>query len=89
MGPAVFDPAYDFTDDGFDAGSAVAWLQRHIRPGPVLVTEVDYIMRPSGVTRQPHCSTLAGCCGLGPLFPWCDHFSIKIMGNRHCVKQCW
>ncbi|KAL8617805.1 hypothetical protein ACOMHN_044905 [Nucella lapillus] len=28
---------YDFTDDGFSAGAAVARLQRHIHPGPVLV----------------------------------------------------
>ncbi|KAL8617820.1 hypothetical protein ACOMHN_044919 [Nucella lapillus] len=28
---------YDFTDDGFSAGAAVARLQRHIRPGPALV----------------------------------------------------
>ncbi|KAL8590728.1 hypothetical protein ACOMHN_059953 [Nucella lapillus] len=28
---------YDFTDRGFSAGAAVARLQRHIRPGPVLV----------------------------------------------------
>ncbi|KAL8606480.1 hypothetical protein ACOMHN_037711 [Nucella lapillus] len=28
---------YDFTDGGFSAGAAVARLQQHIRPGPVLV----------------------------------------------------
>ncbi|KAL8602626.1 hypothetical protein ACOMHN_017362 [Nucella lapillus] len=28
---------YDFSDDGFSAGAAVARLQRHIRPGPVLI----------------------------------------------------
>ncbi|KAL8563168.1 hypothetical protein ACOMHN_011496 [Nucella lapillus] len=35
---------YDFTDDGFSAGAAVARLQQHIRPGPVLVIfdEADF-----------------------------------------------
>ncbi|KAL8582403.1 hypothetical protein ACOMHN_063520 [Nucella lapillus] len=28
---------YDFSDDGFSAGAAVARLQQHIHPGPVLV----------------------------------------------------
>ncbi|KAL8614939.1 hypothetical protein ACOMHN_049090 [Nucella lapillus] len=28
---------YDFTDRGFSAGAAVARLQQHIRPGPVLI----------------------------------------------------
>ncbi|KAL8582827.1 hypothetical protein ACOMHN_033162 [Nucella lapillus] len=28
---------YDFSDDGFSAGAAVARLQQHIRPGPALV----------------------------------------------------
>ncbi|KAL8621115.1 hypothetical protein ACOMHN_048157 [Nucella lapillus] len=75
MGPAVFDPAniqrlsYDFTGHGFDAESAVAWLQRHIRPGPVLVIfdEVDFYTMRSGQQPNGDCVEVLGnvrplCC---------------------------